>query len=594
MAGTIISQLDFGQIKTELKNFLRGQTQFADYDYDGSNMSVILDILAYNTFMNNFYTNMALGEMFLDSAQLRSSIISHAKELNYLPRSYRSSSSKLTLELTTSDSPSFISIPRYTKFTSKVNDTTYTFTTDRVYNVLPDDNGEYIINDVIVYEGRIEKEYFDVTPSSKYVLSNKKIDTNSIRVNVYASNSPDAAVETYSYKANLFNVKSDDRVFFLQPAEKELYEVEFGNGVFGREPVTGEVVEISYRISSGEGANGARTFTPSGKINGIYSVTAVAQTISSGGAEQESLESIKFYAPKSIQVQDRAVTESDYTNLLKSNFSEVQAVSVQGGEELDPPQYGKVFVYVDVTNADGVSENDADRFKRFLKERSPLAIDPVVLSPKFLYVSIVTNVVYNTNISSITDSQVEAIVRDAINTYSITYLSDFKKNVRQSRLTRAIDDADVAIISNDTDLRMIIDFIPSIGINSNMVADFGNKLIIDHPLTTGENIAVHNPAIKTSPFTYLDNSAFIQDNGLGTLEVITNTNDGFVILNSNIGTVDYDSGRVIIRNLNVSSYVGSAIKIYGRPETLDILGTKDKITSIRDIDVIITVEASNA
>lgn len=590
MAGTIISELDFNQIKSQLKTFLQGQAQFADYDYDGSNMSVLLDVLAYNTFQNSFYTNMALGEMFLDSAQLRSSIVSHAKELNYLPRSYRASTAKITLSFTPGDTPAFITVPKYTKFTTNVDGVSYTFSTDEVYTVTARNN-TYSLADVLIYEGRIEKEYFDVTASTKYILSNKRIDTNSIVVNVYASSAASAEKTSYTFKPNLFNVGSTDKVFYLHPAEQERYEIEFGNGVFGREPQIGEVVEVIYRIATGEEPNGAVTFTATGNISG-YPATVTTQSFAEGGAVQESLDSIKFYAPKSIQVQDRAVTESDYINLMKSNFSEIQAISVFGGEELDPPRYGKVFVSIDTTQGDGVSEALKEVYKRFLLERSPLTVYPEVISADFLYAELISTVYFNNNVSDATPGEIEAVVRNAIQSYNTTYLNDFNKNLRVSRISRAIDDSHIAIVANDTEVRMIADFVPTLGLASTITVNFKNRLIIDHPLTLGEDPNLHKPAIRTSSFTYDNKTAYIQDNGRGTLQILTNTVTGFTILNENIGTVNYVTGRVSISGLNVSAFSGNAIKIYGRLEGQDIVGPKDRVLSIRDIDVEVNVRVA--
>ena len=587
MTGTIITELDFNQIKAQLKTFLQGQTSFADYDYDGSNMSVILDVLSYNTFMNNFYSNIALGEMFLDSAQLRSSVVSHAKELNYLPRSYKAPRAKVTLTFSPNDTPNFITIPKYTKFTSSIDGITYTFTTDKVHTITNDD-GTYSVSDVYLYEGRIEKEYFNVTADKKYVITNKKVDTDSIFVNVYASSAADAEVTPYINKPNLFGVGATDKVFYLQPAEEYAYELTFGNNAFGREPVIGEVVEVTYRITNGEKGNGARSFTASGTVQG-YTPIATLQNASIGGAEEESIESIKYYAPKSIQVQDRAVTESDYINLLKSQFSEIQSVSVYGGEEENPPKYGKVIVAVDTQDSDGVSESAKEVYRKFLKERSPLSIDPIVVSPGFLYVGIESDVYYDTRRSAESPSSIESIVRSNLLTYSNTYLNDFRKNARQSRISRAIDDSDPAIVSNNTRFKMIIDFVPSIGLNSTTVAGFKNPLLVDQPLTNGQELEMQTPAVKTSSFTYNNSLAWIQDNGLGELQIIRETGSGFTIVNSNIGTVNYTTGTVIIRDLNVSDFTGSAIKIYAIPETQDILGPKDRIISIRDVDVNITV-----
>lgn len=591
MTSTPLTELDFAQIKDSLKTFLQSQTQFADYDYDGSNMSVILDVLAYNTFMNNFYTNMAYSEMFLDSAQLRSSIVSRAKELNYLPRSYRSSTTTISLSFSPNDDPGFITIPKYTKFVGTIDGASYTFSTNQVYTVVPN-NGVYSLSDIEIYEGRVEKEYFEVDSGTKFILSNSKLDTNSIAVKVYESTSATASSDEYTYKQNLFDVGSSDKVFYLQPAEVDKYELHFGLDVFGRSPQVGEVVEVTYRITNGELPNGIAEFTAASTISG-YTSTVTTISAASGGAEQESLESIKFYAPKSIQIQNRAVTESDYINLLKNEFSEIQSVSVYGGEELDPPKYGRVIVAVDVRNSDGVSESNKDKYSKFLKDRSPLSIDPLVVSPEFMYIALITTVYYNTNTSDLTDGSVSTLIRNTVSAYSNTNLNDFGKNVRISRLSRAIDDADPAIISNDSELHMIIDINPELDVVQSYSLNFNNELNIDHPLESGEDITIHHPAIKSTNFTYNNTTAYIQDNGEGILEIITNEGvGGFVVLNNNIGTVDYDTGKVNIRNLSVSNFSGSAIKIHANPHTQDVIGPKDRIISIRDIDVQLTVKAA--
>lgn len=590
MAETIISELDFNQIKAQLKSFLQGQTQFADYDYDGSNMSVLLDILAYNTFQNNFYTNMALGEMFLDSAKLKSSVVSHTKELNYLPRSYRSSIAKINISFSPSDSPVAITIPKHTKFTTTLDGTTYTFLTDEANIVTPVD-GVYSITDVSVYEGRIVKEYFDVTASTKYELSNKRLDTNSIEVVVYDSNVAGAVSNTYTHKPNLFGVNATDKVYYLQAFKEDQYEIYFGQNSFGYEPQIGQVVEVTYRVSIGEDANNAKTFASVGSIGG-YVPTVTTQSISSGGAEQESLESIKFYAPKSIQIQDRAVTESDYVNLMKSNFSEIQAISVFGGEELDPPRYGKVFVSIDTTQGDGVSEGLKEVYERFLLERSPLTVYPEVISAEFLYAELISTVYFNINVSDATPGEIESVVRNAISSYNTTYLNDFNKNLRVSRISRAIDDSHPAIVANDTEIRMIADFVPTVGLASTITVNFKNHLIIDHPLTLDEDPNIHRPAIRTSSFTYNGKTAYIQDNGRGTLQILTNTVSGFTLLDEDVGTVNYVTGRVTITGINVSAFSGNAIKIYARLEGRDIVGPKDRVLSIRNADVEINVRAA--
>jgi len=589
VASTPIAQLDFDQIKESLKQYLQGQSQFADYDYDGATLNVVLDLLAYNTFHNNFYTNMALSEMFLDSAQLRSSIISHCKELNYLPRSYRAARARVTLTFTPGDSPAYITVPKYTKFTTNVDDVTYTFTTDEVYTIVPE-NGIYSMSDVLLYEGYVETELYRATSATRYTVSNKQVDTDSVSVRVYASDALGAAGTDYTFKSNLFGVTASQEVFYLQPAEKDRYEVTFGNDVFGRQPQTNEVVEIKYRVATGEEPNGAATFTPSGTISG-YNASVVTNASADSGAEQESIQSIKFYAPKSIQIQERAVTESDYENLLKNEFAEIQAVAVYGGEELTPPKYGRVVVAVDVASADGVSENNKRKYSNFLKGRCPLSIEPIVISPSFIYVRVSSTVYYNTKISEKSPGEISSIVRSAIQTYNTTYLSDFKKNVRQSRLMRSIDDSDSSIVSNDTELQIIADLNPLPDTPTNFAFSYGNELMIDHPPESGD-YTHHKPSITSSIFTYNNDSAYIQDDGAGVLKILTTATDGVRTLVGDVGVVDYETGDITIRNLTTPSYVGSAIKLYARPLVEDIIGPKDRIISIRDVDVTVNVEAA--
>lgn len=586
-----ITELDFATIKEALKTFLQSQNQFSDYDFDSSTMSVILDVLAYNTFINNFYTSMAISEMFLDTSQLRSSIMSHAKELNYLPRSYRSAIGKINLTFSPEDEPVSISIPKYTKFTSSIDGSSYTFSTNEAYTVHAN-SGVYSITGVSLYEGIIEKEYYQAGADTQYIISNKQVDTTSIAVRIYASSDVSATYEEYVYKQNLFNVSATDKVFYLNPTNKDKYEVHFGNDVFGREPVSGEIVEITYLISSGESPNGASSFAAASTISG-YTPIITTSSVASGGSEYEDIESIRFNAPKSIQIQDRVVTESDYVNLLKSQFSEIVAVSAIGGERFNPPKYGKVVVLVDTTDGDGVSDNNKQKYYNFLKDRTPLSIDPMIMSAGFFYVDIDCKVYYRNGLTDKSSSAIETLVRSALSSYSTSYLNDFGKILKYSKLVTAIDNADTSISSNDTDVRIVYDFIPTLNTNSSVTIDFGNPIGGDsHALVVGEDITKHNPGIKSSSFTYNGDTCYLQDNGTGTLNILTNTVDGFRIASYDVGSVEYDTGKVTIQNLNVSAYIGTAIKIYAHPDNLLFITPKDKIIAIRDADVKITVDTS--
>lgn len=583
-----ITELDFFAVKEGLKTYLKGQTQFQDYDFDGSNMNVLLDIMSYNTYMNNFYTNMAYSEMFLDTAQTRQSVISHAKELNYLPRSCTSAAAKIQIDIAPGDNPSSIIVPKGTKFTGRSGNNRYTFSTDRSYTVTQVD-GLYCISDVSIYEGKLITEYYTVTSGTtqRFILNNTNVDTGSITVAVRTSSSVDAVTTEYTERESIFGVTATDPVFYIQPTDSDSYEITFGKNVFGKQPSVNNIIEISYRISSKDAPNGIRTFT-SENIAG-YPVTITTLAKADGGADRESLESIRFFAPKSIQIQDRAVTESDYEIILKNQFPEIQAISVYGGEELTPPRYGRVVVSVDVQNAEGVSENNKNTYYTYLKERCPIGIEPIVISPEFMFLNVDTKVYYNTKRTTASEADIRAAAKSAILAYSDNNLSDFRKTFRFSKLGYDIDSSNVNILSNDTEVLAIIPINPVLGVTTSYALNFGNSLIVDHPLTAGENVDTHKAAIKSSQFTYDGRTAFIQDNGEGVLQIIRTTSTGFVYLNRNIGSVDYTTGRIVITNLNVSAYVGTEIKIYGRTLSKDITAPKDRIITIREQDINIAV-----
>ena len=450
-------------------------------------------------------------------------------------------------------------------------------------------DGAYCITDVSIYEGKLVTEFYTVTSGTtqRFILNNTDVDTSSITVAVRASSATDALSTEYTQRESIFGVTATDPVFYIQPTDEESYEITFGKDVFGKQPSVNNIVEVSYRISSKDAPNGIRTFT-SENIAG-YPVTITTIAKADGGADRESIESIRYFAPKSIQVQDRAVTESDYEIILKNEFPEIQAISVYGGEELTPPRYGRVVVAVDVQNAEGVSENNKNTYYNYLKERCPIGIEPIIISPEFMYLNVDTNIYYNTKTTASSEADIRSAVTSAILAYSDNNLSDFRKTFRFSKLGYDIDSSNINILSNDTEVLAIIPINPVLDVTASYTLDFKNSLITDHPLTAGEVIADHKAAIKSSQFTYNGRTAFIQDNGNGILQILRTTATGFVYLNRNIGSVNYTTGQVIITNLNVPAYTGSEIKIYGRTLAKDITAPKDRIITIREADINITV-----
>ena len=582
-----ITELDFLEIKNNLKEFLKGQERFKDYNFEGSNLSVILDVLAYNTFQNGFFTNMAVNEMFLDSALLRSSVVSHAKTLNYVPRSKMSAKAKVNVTLSVNDAPSFVVIPSRTGFIAKCGNKTYTFYNEDAITVTPI-AGVYSYAGLEVYEGRYIQEFFSVTSDPlKCVISNSNVDISSVKV--YVRDSVDSTVETeYVLNTSIFGNGPTSTVFYVQSYNDDQYEVIFGLDAFGKQPTPGSVIRVDYRITNASDANGITSFSSSGNIQG-YPASVTLNSESDGGQEEEDTASIKYFAPRALQIQDRAITESDYEIILKNRFSEIQAISVYGGEELDPPRYGRVVIAVDVKNADGVSENNKSKYATYLRDRSPIGIEPIVVSPEYMNMSVNLTVYFNTKTTSLTEADIKQIVLDTIIKYSEEKLSDFKTTFRASNLSATIDSSNMHIMSNDMDVLPIIPLSPILGAESNYDVTFNNPLVLDHVLVSGESLANHTPALRSSSFTYEGSIGFIQDNGKGTLEVIKSSGTSFFVLNSNVGSVDYDTGRVIIKKLKVSAYSGSEIKLYGRTRNKTITPPKNRILSIRDEDVVISV-----
>lgn len=596
--------LDFASIKDNFKNYLKAQSSFKDYDFEGSNINVLLDILAYNTYMNSFYLNMVGNEMFLDSAQLRESVISRAKELNYVPRSFKSARANVEViisALTSSEDTApvtFISIPKGTSFTSRVGSNTFTFTTDKTIlttslKSTPVGNAntryDYSTGEITIYEGQYVTDTFNVNyanPVQRFILSNPTIDTDSLSVIVLENNGAD--VYNYLRATSLFGKGANSQIYFIQGSENEKYEILFGDGVIGRKPADNAVVVCEYRATKGELPNGCNTFKADGPIGTFSNVAVNTLYAASQGSISESLESIKFNAPRYFTSQERAVTAEDYENLLKINFPEINAVSVFGGEEIDPPQFGKVFIAVDLKNVDGVPDIRKEQYYNFIKPRASLSIDPVFIDPDFMHLDIETIVRYNINLTSLSQETIKDLVLNTIRSFNSTNIDDFNVKFRYSNLVTAIDGTDRSIISNDTVVRAIRSLIPQLGIETDYTIDFQQSLEDDFADLQKTHAANYLSSISSSPFISSSKTVILEDDGLGTLKLKADSGVEHTDV-SDVGSVDYETGRVIINKLKVDSYIGNSIKIYARTKSKDILSELRTILSIRDQDIRITV-----
>lgn len=593
MAKTPITELDFFAIKEQFKTYLRSQSTFKDYNFEGSNMSILLDVLAYNTFQNNFYTNMAISEMFLDTAQLKNSIVSHAKELNYLPKSSTSAKAIVRVTFTDTNGPSTITIPKGTKFTSSVGGSSFNFVTVQNYlarkTAISGANATYVADGVEIFEGEIftnfDKEgYFVEDSAFKCILSSENVDITSVSVGT-----DDDEIE-FIYKTDIFGVEATDRVFYIEPYFDDRYAVVFGRNIFGFQPDPNAKIQIEYRVCNEDEANGASKFATSFKTG------ARVETIqsASGGAKKETLENIRFFAPRSIQIQERAVTARDYEILLKQKFNEIEAVSVYGGEELEPPQFGKVAVSVVLEGSNDLSDSRKNEFKRYLIDKTPLTIEPIFVNPEFMYVDMEANIYYSYKQTNKSEAELESLIRTSISTYNDVNLNTFGATLRTSKLIAAIDNTDDAILSNSLSLRAIIEYSPPLLLPQNPTFKFGSALIKPYPFVNSSGFADFKPSITSSVFSYNGICALIQDNGSGIMQIISSDVVNTRILNANAGTVDYNTGIVRLVNFTTDGYAGSSIKIFAKKKETDIISPKNRLLQLRDSDVrIIFTEVSS-
>jgi hypothetical protein len=529
---------------------------------------------------------MVGNEMFLDTAQLRDSVVSHAKELNYLPKSFTSSTANVTITITTSDlNKRSIIIPRGAPFVTKVGSSNYTFATDENF-VISSSNSTFVAENITLYEGNIQSDTYvvDYSNSVRYTISAKNVDVSSVRVTIIEDNGQ--TQKSYSRAQSLFNQNADSEIFFIQASFNDQYEVIFGDGVIGRRPKNRAVVIIEYRTSNGELPNGSSTFRSVSAIDGETNVTVTANQRAAGGSVAESIERIKYNAPRYFTTQERAVTAEDYENLLKITFPEINTVSAFGGEDQDPPQYGKVFITVDLKEFDGIPQIKKDEYFRYLKPRCPVAIDPVFLDANYLYAYVNTIVRYNVNVTNLNIDDIVAKVLSAINQYASTSLNNFNSTLRYSKLVSAIDNADSSIISNETTVKLLKPYRPELNTNMNDNIQFTVPLTLATPELQSSHPIEDYHTITSTRFTYNGVSCILEDDGIGGLRAVTFRGSEHVKV-ADVGSVDYNTGQLNFKDFNVSDYEGSAIKVYATTRELDISTSKNIILNILDSDVVI-------
>ena len=601
-----LTSLDFDTNRANFVTFLKSQAQFKDFNFEAANISVLLDILMYNTYLGAFYTNMVGSEMFLDTCQLRDSAVLRAKEINYCPRSFRSSFALINLEVdSVGGNTTILTIPSGTSFTAKAGSNSYTFSTNTNLVIAANTDGNFYASNVAIYEGTSVTDTFIVQPASntdaqQFVLSNPQIDTNSLTVVSIENNG--ANVVPYSLSTTLLDLKSTSPVYFLQGSDNSQYEIIFGDNVVGRRPIDNAVVVANYLTTNGQLPNGISTFTPNGTIGGSTDITVTTVAIASGGDIGESIDSIKYNAPRYYPTQERAVTATDYDTLLVTSFPEIQAISAYGGEDAVPPQYGAMIISLKLFNFVSVPQGNITKYTNFLQARG-WTQNLIFIEPNYTFASINTTVKYNVNITTAQPTDIETFVTSAIQTYSSTNLEDFNSTLYYSAptpqgqspigLCESINAADPSVVSNETSYRIMKKFTPVLNTPQNFAIAFNmpvNSLFSDASLVYPSSEMY---SVMSSSFVYNGLRVHLADNGNGVLQIVQSQNDGnnHVIVNSGVGSVDYTSGYISLTNFTCSAFDGDSVRIYCVPLNLDNATSQNTIFEIPNDEINITVLA---
>jgi hypothetical protein len=582
MPYTQVSNLDYQQIKTALKEYLRSQTDFTDFDFEGSTWSTLLDVLAYNTYYTAFNTNMVVNELFLDSATLRDNVVALAKQLGYTPKSRTAPSATVDFSVNFPGSyPDSISLRKGSGFVTTFDNDLYSYVVTEDYKV-PVTNGEAVFNDVEIREGSFLTNSYTVNTalkSQRFVLDNPSIDSTTISVKVYQS-ANSSSYQTYDRADNILNVTPTDKVFFLEEIEDEKYELFFGDGVIGRKLENGEFVEISYLITNGPDTNGARTFTFSGVLedaNGISSypveISSVeTKSIAAGGEDIESVSKIKFNAPKYFGTQDRAVTAKDYAAIVRNIYPAVADIITFGGEEADPPEYGKVKIAIKPSDASYLSNVTKANIKETLRNYMVGSVIPDIIDPSLLFVELTSKINFSRAETTQTAEDIKSKVISGLESYITSSNTEkFNGKFRYSKFVGVIDDADRSITSNNTTVMMRKDFYPVINSTYYYEVCYQNPFYIE----------CDGPVLQSSGFIVSEFpkfTSYVEDrDGRIVLYRIDPSTGNKVVLNDTIGKIDYEKGEVMMSNLTIikGSYFDNRIELRVKPRNNDIIASRE-------------------
>ena len=593
-----ISGLNFDEIKTNLRNFVAAKPEFKDYDFTDSALNTLLDLLAYNTYYNAFYSNMAVNEAFLDTAQYYDNVASRAKALGYSPTSARSATANVQLIFTNSIANSTfrsITVPKGTEFASVVNAVSYTFVTPQTY-VIPANNSNGFAGYITLKEGNVLTHQFTYTAANtQFVLPNEDVDTDSITVTVTTSGN----TQTYTKADNILTTNSSSKIFFIDFDRDSKYKVYFGDDVISKKPAVNSTLAISYRVTNGNIVNGANSYSIVGSsIAGQSDIVVSPVGRATGGAAIESIESVRLNAPKHYETQNRSVTSNDYERILLRDNPDISAISVWGGQDNVPPIYGKVFVAAKPRSGTTFSYNRKEQIRKGIMKYNVQAIDVVMTDPTYLYIVPEIRVRYNPDLTTLTAGELASAVSNKVISYESEYLSNFGKSFRYSKFLEHLDTADTAIQGTSAIIRLKKTFVPSLINTNTVILEFNNTLqrLGESGLISGVSNHPGYGSVTSSSFTFKGNTSYFDDNGFGTLRIYYPSTAGRlnrVYSNYQIGTVDYQAGKVTINSFLPSAFTGQEVAVIAAPLFPNIKPVRNEILLMSQSEVIVIDDNTN-
>ena len=589
-----ISQLDFDQIKANLKRFLSNQSQFKDYDFEGSGMSILLDLLAYNTHYLSYNANILANEMFIDTADLRNSIVSLAKSLGYTPNSPRAPIADLTVVVNDATGSS-LTMGAGTKFTTSVDGTSYNFVTT-ASNTITSVDGIYTFSNLKIYEGTYVTYQYTANTSDvdqRFLIQSANADTNTLTVQVQNS-SVDTTAFTYTKATSITELDSTSRVYFLQEAEDGKFEIYFGDGVIGKAIEDGNIIILKYVVTNKTAANGASSFSLSGNIGGFSDVTITVNSNAANGANAQTNDSVKFYAPKSYAAQDRAVTIEDYKTKVAELYANAKSISAWGGEDAETPVYGRVYISINPISGSSLTDATKNSIVTQLKRYSVASVTPVIVDPETTTLLLTTTARYDEQATSKTADTLKTDITNALTNYNNNTLNQFDGIFRYSKVLELIDDADTSILSNITTLRIRKSFTPILSSSTNYTVYLSNPLYNPH---TGHK-SMEGGILSSTGFKVngdATNVYFFDDDGSGNLRRYYLVGSVRTYVDNSAGTINYSTGQINIDSINISSIEnirGSAstvIELTVQPDSNDIVPVRNQVLNIDVANSTITV-----